>query len=141
MTLTLEWVGGELRCLLSHALQCPCLHRGPHDTHQPQQSRLDRGRAPWRAAAWNRTWPLALSQEKALEDLGHAGPGAAMALRRPGERQCRGPVCLGSSAAVSSGMFASSKDSSNCTSANTLHGSVDLGLASVVCMGGFPGAA
>uniref|UniRef100_A0A2K6DPK9 Uncharacterized protein n=1 Tax=Macaca nemestrina TaxID=9545 RepID=A0A2K6DPK9_MACNE len=28
-----------------------------------------------------------------------------MALRRPGERQCRGPVCLGSSAAVSSGMF------------------------------------
>uniref|UniRef100_A0A2K5NGE5 Uncharacterized protein n=1 Tax=Cercocebus atys TaxID=9531 RepID=A0A2K5NGE5_CERAT len=29
-----------------------------------------------------------------------------MALRRPGERQCRGHVCLGSSAAVSSGMFA-----------------------------------
>lgn len=139
--LTLEWVGGELRRLLSHTLLCPCLHRGPHDTHQPQQSRLDRGRAPWRAAAWNLMWPLVLSQEKALGDLGHAGPGAAMARRRPGERQCRGHVCLGSSAAVSSGMFASSKDTSNCTSANTLHGSVDLGLASVVCMGGFPGAA
>uniref|UniRef100_A0A2K5K3L0 Uncharacterized protein n=1 Tax=Colobus angolensis palliatus TaxID=336983 RepID=A0A2K5K3L0_COLAP len=55
-----------------------------------------------------------LSQEKALGDLGHAGPGAAMALRRPGDRQCRGHVCLGSSTAVSSGMFASSKDTSNC---------------------------
>lgn len=85
--------------------------------------------------------PSAVSGEGSGGLLGHAGPGAAMALRRPGERQCRGPVCLGSSAAVSSGMFASSKDSSNCTSANTLHGSVDLGLASVVCMGGFPGAA
>uniref|UniRef100_A0A2K6MSL9 Uncharacterized protein n=1 Tax=Rhinopithecus bieti TaxID=61621 RepID=A0A2K6MSL9_RHIBE len=37
-----------------------------------------------------------------------------MALRRPGERQCRGHVCLGSSMAVSSGMFVSSKDTSNC---------------------------
>lgn len=100
----------------------------------PSRADLTGDGHPWRAAAWNLTWPLVLSQEKALGDLGHAGPDAAMALRRPGERQCRGHVCLGSSAAVSSGMFASSKDTSNCTSANTLHGSVDLGLASVVCM-------
>uniref|UniRef100_A0A2R9B5U4 Uncharacterized protein n=1 Tax=Pan paniscus TaxID=9597 RepID=A0A2R9B5U4_PANPA len=56
-----------------------------------------------------------LSQEKALEDLGHAGPGAVMALRRPGGRQYRGHVRLGSSTAMSSGMFASSKDTGNCS--------------------------